>query len=833
MSSFDDQARLVAVLGPTNTSKTHLAIERMLGHASGMIGFPLRLLARENYDRVVRIKGPRATALVTGEERIVPEHAKYFLCTVESMPIEREVEFLAVDEIQLAADPERGHVFTDRLLRARGRAETMFVGAETVKRILRRLIPELEVITRPRFSVLSYSGPRKITRLPPRSAVVAFSAEEVYAIAELIRRRRGGTAVVLGALSPRTRNAQVDLYQAGEVDFLVATDAIGMGLNMDLAHVSFSGLSKFDGRGFRRLTPAELAQIAGRAGRYLRHGSFGTTGEAAALEPEVVEAIEEHRFEPLRSLMWRSAALDFRSPEALLSSLDQPPPGPELIRAREAEDQTALAALIKNSAITGLADNPAAVRLLWDVAQIPDYRKILSDTHIGMLARIYRSLMANDGRLPEDWTAQQIARIDRTDGDIDTLTQRIAHIRTWTYISHRGGWLADEVHWQERTRSIEDRLSDALHNRLTQRFIDRRATTLMRRLGDERKLVGAVTKTGDVLVEGQHVGRLEGFRFEPADEVIEADKKTLLAAARRALTDDIAGRVAQLEAAPDQSFRLAEDGSITWQDMRVGRLVPGDRILRPGVESLPSDLLEPVLRERLRRRLGRWVETRLSAMFRPLVGIRPAELSGPVRGLMYQLGEYLGTLPRRQVADTVASLTRVERKRVGQLGVRLDRNALYIPALLAPEIISLRGLLWALYHEFDDPPPTPAPGAASVLLDPSLPGSFYLTVGYLVQGDRAVRADRLERLSSKAWNLSRQGPFLATPALAQLIDCTPGEIGMVLSSLGYRMRDKGALATFERAPRGRRRQVSARRRKTLRYDADSPFAKLRELDIAR
>ncbi|MCH8036346.1 MAG: hypothetical protein IIC53_04390, partial [Proteobacteria bacterium] len=556
MSSFA-HSRVTAVLGPTNTGKTYLAIERMLGHRSGMIGFPLRLLARENYDRVVAIKGARQVALVTGEEKILPPRARYFLCTVESMPLDRPVAFLGVDEIQLCADPDRGHVFTERLLHARGLEETMFLGAETIRPILRRLVPEAQVITRPRFSTLTYSGACKLTRLPPRSAVVAFSAAEVYAMAELLRRQRGGTAVVLGALSPRTRNAQVAMFEAGEVDYLVATDAIGMGLNLDLDHVAFAKLVKFDGRNVRRLSPAEVGQIAGRAGRHMSDGTFGTTGEVGALEPDLVEAVEAHRFDPLRALYWRNRDLDFRSPRLLLRALERRPPEPELIRVRKADDLTALAALARDPEIAELAGNPGAVRLLWEVCQVPDFQQILSDQHARLLGRIYRFLAAGEERLPEDWVARQIDRIDRSDGDIDTLTARIAHIRTWTYVANRGDWLDDAGHWQERTRAVEDKLSDALHERLTQRFVDRRAATLVRRLRAGDDLLAAVKADGEVVVEGEFVGRLEGFRFR-LDGTVESGEIFLY--------DDETGKTIQItndnvrDAFPD----ISADGSIVW-----------------------------------------------------------------------------------------------------------------------------------------------------------------------------------------------------------------------------------------------------------------------------
>ncbi|MCH9020559.1 MAG: hypothetical protein IIA73_09375 [Proteobacteria bacterium] len=495
---YHDAPRLTAVLGPTNTGKTHLAVERMLGHRSGMIGLPLRLLAREVYDNVVARVGDRAVALITGEEKLVPARPRYFVCTVEAMPLDRPVDFLAVDEIQLADDGERGHVFTDRLLNARGLEETMFLGADTIRRLVRRLAPDMAFISRPRLSRLDYAGPKKLTRLPPRSAVVTFSANDVYALADVLRRQRGGAAVVLGALSPRTRNAQVALYQGGDVDYMVATDAIGMGLNMDVDHVAFAALRKFDGRGLRALTPAELAQIAGRAGRYMNDGTFGTTGDVGGLDADVVEAIEGHRFPSLRAIYWRNARLRFTSLDALIRSLDAPPPAPGLMRAPDVDDRRALGALAGEEEIRRFAANPDAVRLLWEVCRIPDYRKTMDDAHARLLGRVYTHLMQGDGVLPEDWADRHVAPFDRIDGDIDTLVTRIAHVRTWTYISHRTGWLADPGHWQARTRAIEDRLSDALHDRLTQRFVDQRGSALVRELKRGGAVSAAIDDDGAV-----------------------------------------------------------------------------------------------------------------------------------------------------------------------------------------------------------------------------------------------------------------------------------------------------------------------------------------------
>ena len=660
----------------------------MLGHRSGMIGFPLRLLARENYDRIVALKGAGAVALITGEEMIVPRNPSYFVCTVEAMPVDRAVAFLAVDEIQLCADPERGHVFTDRLLHARGSEETMLLGAETIQPLIRRLVPRAEFITRPRFSQLSYAGPKKLVRLPPRSAVVAFSVAEVYSMAEMIRRQRGGTAVVLGALSPRTRNAQVALYQSGDVDYLVATDAVGMGLNMDVDHVAFAGLSKFDGRAPRRLEAHEIAQIAGRAGRHLRDGTFGTTGNLDGFDPEQVEAIENHQFPPLKAIRWRNPELRFDSPEALLRSLDLRPPRPELMRVREGDDQMALAALARDSEIAALAGGRAAVELLWEVCRIPDFRKILSDAHTRLLGQIYRHLRTGAQRLPEDWVAGQVARLDRFDGDIDALVSRIAHIRTWTYISNRPRWLKDPVHWQERTRTIEDRLSDALHQRLTQRFVDRRSALLVRSLEGGGELLSAVGRDGSVIVEGHAVGELRGFCFVPDPTACGEDGRALMSAARRALHREIAERLRRLEAEPDSAFALAGDGIVRWAGHPVARLAPGPGLLSPALAVLHDELLEPVQRERLLARLAGWLKPVIARPLEPLLRLAAANLAGPARGLAFQLVEALGELPRPVVAELLAGLRRQDRAALTALGVRIGGGRLLVPALLKPAAVA-------------------------------------------------------------------------------------------------------------------------------------------------
>ena len=543
--------RLVAVLGPTNTGKTHLAVERMLGHASGMIGLPLRLLAREIYDRIVGRMGPRSVALITGEEKIIPPRAVYFVCTVEAMPLSREVEFLAVDEIQLCADPERGHVFTHRLLHARGTSETMLLGAATMAPLMRRLLPQAEIVDRERFSRLTYAGPKKLTRLPRRSAVVAFSADQVYAIAELIRRQRGGAAVVMGSLSPRTRNAQVALYQSGEVDFLVATDAIGMGLNMDVDHVAFAGLRKFDGRRTRFLHPQEVGQIAGRAGRYQRDGTFGVTGEAEDMDPDLVEAVEQHHFQPVTAAEWRSSRLDFSSLANLMRSLAQPPEREGLTLAAEALDETTLRQLAADPQVAERARDRSALIRLWDVCQTPDFRKTATDEHVRLVKDFFFHLTGGRRRVPEDWIARQYAALDRIEGDIDALAARLASVRTLAYVANRPDWLADPANWQGQTRGLEDRLSDTLHEKLMARFVDRRTSALMRGLRVREEMLAGVAADGAVTVEGHYVGRLTGVRFEAAQGSSVLEEKALRAAATHAVGPEIARRLGRLAAEPD------------------------------------------------------------------------------------------------------------------------------------------------------------------------------------------------------------------------------------------------------------------------------------------
>ncbi|MEQ8396466.1 DEAD/DEAH box helicase [Thalassobaculum sp.] len=784
MAFAGPSSQVTAVLGPTNTGKTHLAIERMLGHESGMIGFPLRLLARENYDRVVAAKGARAVALITGEEKIVPAEARYFVCTVESMPLDREVAFLAVDEIQLAGDPERGHVFTDRLMHARGAEETMFLGADTIRPLLQRLVPEARVETRPRLSKLTYAGPCKITRLPRRSAIVAFSAADVYALAEIVRRQRGGAAVVMGALSPRTRNAQVKLFQEGEVDYLIATDAIGMGLNMDVDHVAFAEDAKFDGRMPRKLTPAELAQIAGRAGRHMNDGSFGVTMDCRPLDDEIVSAIEEHRFEPVRQLHWRNADLSFATVRDLLRTLDERPPHDFLIRKRDADDQRALETLSRMPEVTDRTTASSRIRLLWDVCQIPDFQKTMSESHARLLVQVFTHLTEGSERLPSAWVDEQMDRFDRTDGDIDTLAGRIAHVRTWTYITNRGEWIDDPFDRQQRARAIEDRLSDALHDRLTQRFVDRRAATLSRRLQDDDvELIAAVAADGAVLVEGHRVGHLEGLDFI-AEVTDAADAKAVLTTARRVLPPEIARRVARIDEADDAAITLDGRGRFLWEGSVIAYLVAGDAIWRPEIRVTRNEMIGPAQRDRLLARVQAWFERHQEAAAPRLLQLQRADLEGPARGIAFQVLEGLGGAPASAVETLVKDLDDDGRKTLARVGIRLGTESLYVPELLKPRAVRLRGLLWSAArgnHPVEGPPPE---GRVQAARAEATPADYDAALGYARLGGRAVRVDMVERLAALVRRVGREGPFAISAEMLSLAGVDAETFAAMLGDLG-------------------------------------------------
>ena len=798
------RAPLKAILGPTNTGKTHLAVERMAAHSSGMIGFPLRLLAREVYDRMVRLKGANQVALVTGEEKIVPRESRWFLCTAESMPMERDFAFVALDEAQLGSDPERGHVFTDRLLHARGREETMILGSESLKPMIRSLLPKAEIVSRPRFSTLSYAGPAKLSRLPPRSAIVAFSAEQVYAVAEMLRRMRGGAAVVMGALSPRTRNAQVAMYQAGEVDYLVATDAIGMGLNMDVDHVAFAGLSKFDGHRRRRLTPAEMAQIAGRAGRHQRDGTFGSLtleGEALAeFRPEEIEAIEEHRFDPLEFLYWRESELDFSGIDALIRSLERRPVRQTLRPAPEAIDLAVLKFLAGDAEIRGRAVGAERVRRLWAACGLPDFRKTGPEHHARLVAKLYLHLSEGDGRIPQSWYSEQVAKLDNVQGDIDTLADRLAGVRTWAYIAHRSDWLADPAAMADRTVAVEEKLSDALHDRLTQRFVDRRTAVLMRDLG--RKGTGdfpvLIDAEGEVTVGSYAIGRLQGFNFEVDPAARHADRKMLLATAERRLAGEYENRAGALVADTDDHFTLRTDPgqpvAILWRGHEVARLRAGKNLLSPRI--LLDRRIERVSdkgREAVIERLKDWVRNQVERSLSLLraAGHAAQDRATPpaVRAVLALLVDEGGIVAREQVAQPLATLDREQRRAVTQRGVRIGALDLFMPAVLKPEAMRWRTALRAAAFDMAMPE-LPAPGKVVLETPPGDQRAILSRLGYRALGPQMLRVDMAERLARHAHEVraGKEGEAVDA-ALATSLGLSPDAVGRLMRELGFRRGD--------------------------------------------
>jgi ATP-dependent RNA helicase SUPV3L1/SUV3 len=836
---------VTAVLGPTNTGKTHFAIERMLAHRSGMIGLPLRLLAREVFDKIVRLKGAADVALITGEERILPKFPRYFVCTVEAMPVDIPVAFLAVDEIQLCTDAERGHVFTDRLIHARGEEETMWLGAASMRGAIARIAPETHFITRPRFSDLAYTGPKKLSRLPRRSAIVAFSVEDVYGLADTVRSQRGGAAVVLGALSPRTRNAQVALYQSGEVDFMIATDAIGMGINMDVDHVAFAAREKFDGRIVRPLKPEEVGQIAGRAGRYMNDGTFGVTGDTEPFESELVQQIENHRYDPVKVLQWRNSALDFGSLDALLMSLDAPAPGRGLMKARPASDHWTLQALAGDEAIRASASAPAAVRLLWQACQLPDFRKLTPDEHAKLVGQIYRHLISSEGALPEDWMARQIARLDVVEGDVDTLSGRLAQIRTWTYAAHRQGWTRDPNHWQEMTRAVEDRLSDALHERLTQRFIDRRTALLMRHLRDEEQLALRLDDSGAVSLGSEHVGKLDGFRFAPDPRAEGIHARTLRAAALKGLEGEIIARARALAKAPDAAITLSEHGRLWWSGAVVAELSAGTHPLSPVVQLLADDLLKGELREAVRARLETWANDHIARLLEPVVALRNAAeartslwneggLPGPARGLAFRLAESLGQIDGPAVSPELRSAALALKR----FGVRVGRHAIYLPRLIKPAPSGLAALLWAVHARLAHIPPPPAPGLTSFALeeDDDLPEGFLAAAFFRKVAGRAIRLDVLERAEEILNEAAREGRHAdeSLTAIVSLLGCS-SEAGLAIAgALGWKRGTQ--ISAGEEKPVWQRirstRHARKNRTRQKPVKPDSPFAGLAALITA-
>ncbi|MDT0576225.1 helicase-related protein [Croceicoccus sp. F390] len=842
-----------AVLGPTNTGKTHLAVERLCAHSSGAIGFPLRLLAREVYERVVAIKGADKVALITGEERIEPAGARWRLCTAEAMDRDADVAFMGIDEAQLGADRERGHVFTDRLLNVRGREETMILGSSALGPMVRALVPEAEIVTRPRFSTLSHAGAIKLSRVPPRSAIVAFSAEQVYVVAEMLRRFRGGAAVVMGALSPQTRNAQVELFQSGEVDYLVATDAIGMGLNLDVAHVAFAGLSKFDGVRRRRLTIAEMAQIAGRAGRHQRDGTFGTlAGEGAEFTPEEIYAIEEHRFAPLDHLFWRDARPRIDSLRTLICDLEAAPDHPALAAAPEAVDLQVAKILAANHELAKNVRGKALVSRFWEACSLPDFRSLGSENHARFVARLWQDLSRDTGRLGHDFVAGKIAELDNVAGDIDTLQGRIAAIRSWSYIAQRPDWVLHPETMAGRARDVEARLSDALHARLTERFVNRRTTVLMRRMGTDAGLLPVRQgENGEVLVDGEEIGRLDGFAFQVDPQARLETRRLLLAAADRHLPAILNSRAeALLRDCADRTGALAwQAETILWNGHTVARLVAGSRLLKPELRLDPSIAsLASALRQRLEKSLADWVDATIKEALKPLFIVASAaaqEETGPqLRALLVALVEAAGVLPKD--GSGIEMLEPEQRAKLRKLGIRIGALDLFIPAMLKPAPLAR----WASLAQLAGK----RPPLVTTVFSPTRTAKDGRATGYRRAGEQQVRVDLADRLISSAherrerWTKAgkstrrssrsgAQASFTLDPSIALSMGLTTRSYAILLRDAGFYAGPVATLAPgafgppspprFTWRPRPRKRTDPLV--KAAPASAGNPFAGLADL----
>ncbi len=819
--------KITAILGPTNTGKTHLAIETMLSFESGMIGFPLRLLAREVYEKVIKKINIEKVALITGEEKIIPPNAKFFLCTVESMPIDKELDFVAIDEIQMCADHERGHIFTDRLLNMRGNKLTMLMGSNTIKKIISKLDEDVEFINRDRLSKLSYAGHKKISRINRKTAIIAFSTEEVYAIAELIRRQKGGAAIVMGSLSPKTRNAQVELYQSGDVDFLVATDAIGMGINMDLDNVYFSNLKKFDGRKLRRLNLSEIGQIAGRAGRYLNDGNFGITGECKEINAEEVELLESHKFEEIRSLFWRSSNLNFDNPYSLIKSLDEKPNEDWLRKIYEREDEKALKFFLRDENLKDVEFNKEKLSILWECCQIPDFVKKTFGNHYEVIANVFKYLISKKGKITNEYMRLQLMKLDKLEGNVDSLSNRIANVRTWSYVSNKNNWVENQNYWIEKTKLLEDKLSDRLHEELTKTFIDKRASVLARGLKQDMEFDTKILENNDVIIDGQFIGKINGLKLELdlKKGALETDIKSLKKAARQAVAPELEKRIGIII---DTSLvELQNDSKIYWNKATIGRLLPGKDYLNPNFELIVDDILEENQKIRLTKFLEKWIKNKIKTTLKSLIDLKDLkEKNSSIKALAYQLYENNGVLKRDQVTEYLKNLAQNERKILRELGVKFGRYHIFLHRLIKPEAVSLRTLLWKNYHQkyFDLQPPTF--GLNFIDNKNQKNKNFMLLCGFEKFESFFVRIDILERLFMQIINSKSEKEIKMIPEMLNLLGCNKDNFKKLLLSMGYRIIEKNDEVFFKYRPKKNNKKIYDKK-----ISKESPFGILKNLNL--
>jgi len=821
--------KITAVLGPTNTGKTHLAIETMLSFDSGMIGFPLRLLAREVYEKVINKTSVDKVALITGEEKIIPLNAKYYLCTVESMPIDKDLDFVGVDEIQMCSDHERGHIFTDRLLNLRGNKLTMLMGSNTIKSIISKLDGDIEFINRNRLSKLSYDGHKKISRINRKAAIIAFSAEEVYALAELVRRQKGGAAIVMGSLSPKTRNAQVELYQSGDVDFLIATDAIGMGINMDLDYVYFSNLKKFDGKKLRKLNLSEIGQIAGRAGRYLNDGNFGITGQCKNINAEDVDLLENHKFEEIHSLFWRNSNLNFDNPNFLIKSLDEKPSYNWLRKIHECEDEKALKFFLRDKNLQNVGFNKEKLSLLWECCQIPDFVKKTYGNHYEVIRNVFKYLNSGKGKITEEYMRLQLMKLDNLEGNVDSLSNRIANVRTWSYVSNKNNWVENQNYWIEKTKLLEDKLSDRLHEELSKTFIDKRASVLARGLKQDMQFETKISENNEVMIDGQFIGKINGLKLQLdlKKGALETDIKSLKKAARQSIGPELERRIQII--IETGLIELRDDSKIYWNNFSIGRLISGKDYLSPNFELIVDDILEHDQKQKLIFFLDKWLKNKINTILKSLVDIKDLkEKNSSIKALAYQLYENNGVLKRDQVSEYLKQLKPEERKTLRDLGVKFGRYHVFLHRLIKPEPVSLRTLLWKNYHQkyFNLTPPT---FGLNFLDDKTKKNkSFMLLCGFEQFDNFFIRIDILERLFMKIINFTNEKnkEIKVTPEMLNLLGCSKDNFKKLLKKMNYKIILKENEIFFKYMP-------SKKNNKLFNKKAakENPFGILKNLNL--
>ena len=817
-----DNQKIIALLGPTNTGKTYVAIEKMLEFNSGIFGLPLRLLAREVYDKCIEKVGVNNVALITGEEKIIPNTASYFICTVESMPKNKVVEFIAVDEIQMCADKERGHIFTERMLESRGTKLTMFLGSQIMAKILEELVDNVEFERKDRYSKLSYSGIKKISRLERKVAIIAFSIEEVYAIAELVRRQKGGAAVIMGSLSPKTRNSQVGLYQSGDVDYLIATDAIGMGLNMDIDEIYFSSLKKFDGKKTRRLNLIEMSQIAGRAGRYKNDGGFGTTGDCETLNSDEIEKIENHQLPNTKAIYWRNSKLNFENPEKLITSLELKPDRKNLLRANDSLDESVLRFFLKKGANNIIYHKN--LELLWECCQIPDFEKKAYGQHINIVDKVFQFLSTRKRRIPSTFMKEQLKGLERDHGNVDLLSHRLSNVRTWSYVANKKNWVENSDYWIQLTKSIEDKLSDKLHDELTKSFIDKKISILSRNLKQDLVLNTEINKENKIYIDGQLIGELKGLKFliEVTSKTLDTDIKSIKKAARKGVEKELVKRVEEILSKGE--IEINNESKIIWKNNPIARLKKGNDYLSPDVDIIADDSLREDSKSKLMLFLNKWLSNHINEILGDLIKLTKHKISNQyLRGLVFQLYEKNGVVKRSDIDKLVKSIPAEERKKLWGMGIKIGRYHIYLPKMLKPKAVEFRVSLWKIFYSLSDKNQIPKSGL-NFLASNTLDKNFLLLCGFEKFKEFFVRIDILEKLFLKIINNTTERKFKINAEMMNLLGCSKDNFFKLMTYMNYK-KDKSTDTYIFRGEKKKKEKIKQFDKKL------NPFNKLLSLNI--